>query len=356
MPAPAAGPKAQTALFALLLAGLLAVVLWSSGMGSSFEIPLATRLGIVAGELGLSSTEATPAQRLTVLQIRLPRIVLGLVVGAALAVAGAALQGLFRNPLADPGLIGVSSGSALAVIILLVGANHLPGLDGAGWLSGTWAQALFAMAGGAATTLLVYRMARVGGRTQVASLLLMGIAVNAVAGAIIGLLLHLADAQQMRTFIFWSLGQLRAIGWSYVWPTVLLVLPLTFGLLRYARALNAFVLGEAEACHLGYATQRVKRTIIILAAGLVGVSVAVAGIIGFVGLVVPHIARLLFGPDHRMVLPASALLGALLLVLADIPARTLFAPEEVAIGVVTALVGGVFFFGLLLVAQRKPLA
>ncbi|GGK35233.1 FecCD family ABC transporter permease [Salinarimonas ramus] len=283
---------------------------------------------------------------LVVTGIRLPRVAMGILVGAALAVAGALMQGLFRNPLADPGLVGVSSGAGLAAgITIVLGERLVPaalGIDPFALLP------VGAFLGGLATTLLLYAIATRGGRTSIATMLLAGIALGALAGAASGVLAFMSDDRQLRDLTFWSLGSLGGATWSKlaivapILGATLLATPIL------ARALNALVLGEAEAYHLGIAVERVKTAIVILVAAAVGASVAAAGVIGFVGIVVPHLLRLAIGPDHRVLLPACALLGAALLVLADIVARTLVAPAELPIGIVTAAIGAPFFLWLLL--------
>jgi len=276
--------------------------------------------------------------------IRLPRVALGVLAGAALAVSGALLQGVFRNPLADPGLIGVSSGAALgavAVIVLGISSLGLMTLPLAAFLTGT------------ATTFFVYRLAQRHGRTDVATLLLVGLALNAMAGAATGLLTYLADDAQLRSIVFWTMGGLGGA----LWETVLVAAPwiaVSLALApRLGRALNLFALGETEARHLGIEVEQVKRAAILLAALATGTAVALVGPIGFIGLIVPHIVRLIAGPDHRLLLPACALGGASLLVLADLVARTMAAPAEVPVGLITACAGGPFFLALILRARRQ---
>jgi len=281
-----------------------------------------------------------------ILAVRLPRTLLGLLVGAGLAVAGAAMPGLFRKPLADPGLIGVSSGAALAAVaVIVLGSQGLAVLTQA---CGPFSLPLAAFAGGLATTLLIYRLASRDGHTSVTTLLLAGIAVNALCGAGTGLLTYLADDQQLRTLTFWLMGSLGGATWAEVGSTALLIAAPLLALPFLAPTLNALLLGEAEAGHLGVAAQSVQRLIVALAALAVGAAVAVSGVIGFVGLVVPHLLRLMLGPDHRLLLPGAALLGGSLLLLADLLARTVVAPAELPIGILTALLGGPFFLALLL--------
>jgi len=331
------------ALIPVLIVLLLAAVIVNVGVGAVAISPVQA-VGILLDHAGISTgITYSPQQDAVLWAIRLPRVLLALLVGAGLGLAGAALQGVFRNPLAEPALIGVSSGAsvgAVASIIFgftLLGRASLP---------------LAAFAGALLTTLLVYATSRSEGRTPVETLILMGIAVNAVAGALTGYLTFLADDQQLRSIVFWSLGSLGGA----TWEVVRAVLPfIGLGLLltpRWGRALNLLVLGEREARHLGLNTERTRFALIALAALMTGAAVAVAGIIGFVGLVVPHLVRLIAGPDHRLLLPASALGGALLLLLADLAARTLVTPAELPLGVVTALLGGPFFMWLLYRAKR----
>ncbi len=290
-------------------------------------------------------------QALILWQLRLPRVLMAALIGAALAVSGAAVQAVFRNPLADPGLIGVSSGAALAAIIMIVLGPVL--------FAGYWglrmqlyALPLAAFVGGLLTTFLVYAMASLGGQTRVTMLLLAGIAIAALTGAISGVLTYLADDTQLRGLTFWSMGSLAGITWPMFYATAPWLLLATLLLPCCYAGLNALLLGENVASHLGVNAQWLKRGVIVLAALAVGASVAAAGMIGFIGLVVPHIMRLWLGPDHQRLLPASALAGASLLVLADLAARTLIAPAEVPIGIITALVGSPFFI-LLLLQQAK---
>ncbi len=324
---------------------LVAACLASLGAGAVAISP-AEAAAILLSRLGLPITsDASPAQAGVLLAIRLPRTVLGALAGAGLGVSGALLQGLFRNPLVDPGLIGVSSGAALAAAsVLVLGETFVGGLPEALRL---FVLPLAAFGGGLVTVVMVHRLARVGGRTSIAGLLLSGIALNSLAGAATGLLLFVASDAQLRSVTFWNLGSLGGA----TWPTVAGAAPfLVFALLlapRLARGLNLFLLGEAEAGHLGVDVESLKRRGIALAALAVGASVAVTGVIGFVGLVVPHLVRLIGGPDHRGVVPGAALLGGTLLLLADIFARTAAAPAEVPIGVVTALIGAPFLLWLL---------
>ncbi|MEM7117547.1 MAG: iron chelate uptake ABC transporter family permease subunit [Chloroflexota bacterium] len=283
--------------------------------------------------------------------IRLPRVLLGILVGAALGISGAAIQGLFRNPLAAPGLIGISSGAALAAVsVIVLGATLLEGLSE---LLGNFTLPVAAFLGGVATTFLIYQLASRNGRTSVMTMLLAGIAINAVTGAVIGILTFIADDEQLRSITFWGLGSLGGATWRSLQVAGPMILVALLLLPLLARPLNALLLGETEATHLGINVERTKRLIVLWVALAVGAAVAVTGAIGFVGLVVPHLLRLTLGPDHRYVLPGSALLGASLLLGADLIARTIVVPAELPIGIVTALLGAPFFLWLLLKDRQR---
>ncbi|HZQ35160.1 MAG TPA: iron ABC transporter permease [Dehalococcoidia bacterium] len=330
--------RSRPALFPVLLLLLVGATLLNAGIGA-VRISPPEAVAIVLRHLGLHLDVTVTRQQDAVLwAIRLPRIVMAGLVGGALALAGAVLQGIFRNPLAEPGLIGVSAGSALgAVAAIVAGFTAL----------GPASLPLAGFVGGLLATLAVYRFARYGGRTEVVTLILAGVALNAIAGALTGLLLFLANDAQLRNVVFWQLGSLGSATWTTVGAVAPFVLIGTLVLPRYGRTLNLLVLGEREARHLGVDTERARFLLIAMAALLTGAAVAVAGVISFVGLVVPHIVRLIAGPDHRTLLPASALAGATLLLLADLFARTVALPREIPLGVVTALAGGPFFLWLL---------
>ncbi|WP_178116420.1 FecCD family ABC transporter permease [Pseudomonas brassicae] len=277
-------------------------------------------------------------------QIRLPRTLLGLVVGAVLALSGVAMQGLFRNPLADPGLVGVSSGAALGAAVAIVGGSWVGGIPDA---LAPYLLSLCAFLGGLGVTALVYRLGRRDGQTSVATMLLAGIALTALAGSAVGLFTYLADDATLRTLTFWNLGSLNGASYQRLWPLLLVAVVVALWLPRRAHALNALLLGESEARHLGIEVERLKRELVFCTALGVGAAVAAAGLIGFIGLVVPHLVRLLAGPDHRVLLPASLLAGASLLLFADLIARLALAPAELPIGIVTAFIGAPFFLFLL---------
>jgi iron complex transport system permease protein len=325
-------------LFVLALL-TLAVAVCALGIGPTPISPAQVWAALIPGQQGPSPVDVA------ILQLRLPRVVLALMVGAALAQTGSAMQALFRNPLADPSIVGVSAGAALAAVAAIVLGDSL------GWMQSLSAQfelPLAGFAGGILAAWLVMRLSRHEGVTRPSTMLLAGMAINAVAGAGIGLLIHMADSTALRSLMFWMYGSLGKSGWSEIlWAAPLMLLPVLW-LPREAGALNALLLGEAEAGHLGVDVPRLQRRVLVLVVLAVSASVALTGIIGFVGLVVPHLVRLKTGPDHRLLLPASALLGAILLVVADTIARTAIAPVELPIGILTALTGGPFFLLLML--------
>ena len=304
-------------------------------------------LAIVADTFGLELPwDFSRREEAVLFAIRLPRACLGMLAGAALAVSGASLQGLFRNPLADPALIGVSTGAALAAVgVIVLGSGLADSIVSA---VGPFLLPLAAFAGGLLTTLLVYRIANRDDRTDVATMLLAGVAINAIASAGIGLLVFVSTDQQLRDLNFWLLGSLGGITWAKLLPALPFIALAIVALPMLAKHLNALLLGESEALHLGFHVERTKRVIVVLAALATGASVALTGVIGFVGLVVPHLVRLMIGPDHRLLLPASVLLGAGLMLVADLAARSIVLPAELPIGILTACVGGPFFLWLLL--------
>lgn len=339
------GERARVVLLGLVL--LLALIVFLSVDKGAVEISLAQCLSIIGRRIGLHLPWSfTAQQEATLLTIRLPRVVLGLLVGAGLGISGAAMQGLFRNPLADPSLIGISSGAALAatmvVIIGDVASFSLPPT------LQLFAFPVAAFVGALITTLIVYRLATIAGQTIVATLLLAGIAINALAQAFSGFLTFYATDTQIRSLTFWKLGSLGGANWPALAVAAPFILAPIIIFPRLARPLNALLLGESEAGHLGFDIERVKLLTVVLVALAVGASVAVTGLISFVGLVVPHLLRLLIGPDHRGLLIGSALLGASLLLGADLCARTLVSPAELPIGILTAITGAPFFLWLLL--------
>lgn len=333
-------PSKRVWLIGALAVGLIVAVLANLAIGA-VRIPVGQVVDTLLGTRFAGPTSA--GDRAVLLQIRLPRVVLCTVVGACLAVCGAALQAVFRNPLADPGIIGVSSGAAVGAAAAIVGG--LATFGGA-------TTGVAAFAGGAVAAGVGYLAARHDGRTEVTTLVLTGVAVSAIAGAVVGLFTYVADDTELRTLIFWTMGSLGTATWSGVAAVVPLMLLAILALPWFGRGLNALVLGEREARHLGFQPERLRLAVIGLAALGTGAAVSLSGVIGFVGLVVPHLVRLVAGPDHRLVLPASALGGAGLLLAADLLSRTVAAPAELPVGVVTALIGGPFFLYLLIRTRR----
>lgn len=318
---------------------LLAVCILLSLSLGAFGIPL---LDLLSGSL-------SEQQQAVFYSIRLPRVLLAGFVGAGLAISGAALQGLFRNPLADPQLIGVSSGAALAVAITIVfsGASAVSGLLSLFLLSAA------AFAGGLITCLLIFKIASISGKVSVAHMLLAGIAISAIAFSGIGFLSYISDDQQLRAITFWTMGSLGGALWPSVAVAALVVIPSALVIYKQSQALNLLQLGEEQSRYSGSDPERTKNITIFAIALCVGVCVAVSGVIGFVGLVVPHLIRLSIGPDHRALLPLSALLGAALLIAADTAARTLVAPAEMPVGILTSLIGGPYFLWLLVRQYKK---
>ncbi|WP_233357309.1 vitamin B12 ABC transporter permease BtuC [Halococcoides cellulosivorans] len=291
----------------------------------------------VDGRLAIASTplaSAPEGSTVTIVRsIRLPRIALAAVVGAALAAAGTIMQGLFRNPMADPSIVGVSAGAAVGAVGVIVLPAAIPfGLQTA------------AFTGALVTAFGVYLLATRGGRTPVATLLLAGVAVQTLLGAALSVLL-LHAGHDLERAMYWLMGDLRNATWGEVGVTLAITLFAVAALLPYARSLNVLLLGEGDAATLGIPVERTKRILLALSAVVTGGAVAVAGVIGFVGLIVPHVMRLLVGPDHRILLPTSTLLGATFLVAADTLARS--GPAELPVGIVTAAVGAPFFLALL---------
>lgn len=340
-----------------LALAVIAVLIMFAALTFTFSITTgasdASALNVISALVGLSSGDEALSvrDRIIILDIRLPRAILGLLVGAALAVSGAVMQGLFRNPLADPGLVGVSAGASLGAVTMIVLGTTVFGPLFA--VFGIYTLPIAAFSGGLVTTLILYRIATRNGLTSVATMLLAGIALAALAGAITGLLIFSADDKQLRDLTFWGLGSLAGASWAKIvsaGPVIILALAVVPFL---ARGLNAITLGEAAAFHMGVPVQRLKNIAILSVAASTGAAVAVSGGIGFVGIVVPHVLRLIIGPDHRYLLPASALLGGILLIFADMFARTIVAPAELPIGIITAFAGAPFFLWILLRGRRQ---
>lgn len=331
------------AVTAGMTAALVLVSLYAAGTGA-YHIESGDVVSSILNRLQLGGGALDSVSESVLWDIRLPRIVLALIVGASLGCAGAIMQGVFGNPLAEPGVIGISSGAAVgAVAAISLGLS----------MFGNWTVTVFAFVTGLITVMVVYSLSRAGGRTEVVTLILTGVAVNAFSGAVIGLFIFIADNAELSTIIFWQLGSLAQASWLKVAAVAPCAL---FGLIvapMYARRLDLLSLGERPARHLGVDVERMRIVLILVVALLTAAAVSVSGVIGFVGLVVPHLLRMAVGPGHRFLIPGSALGGALVLTTGDLVARTVAAPAELPLGVLTALIGSPFFFWLLRRTRRK---
>lgn len=343
LPLPPTDSSRRLVLVALAL-GLLAASVAAAGVGQ-LEIPAREVLGSVLHKVGLDwgVLPSHPQGEATLWQVRFPRLVMAAVVGAALATAGTVMQGVFGNPLAEPGVVGVSSGAAVAAAAVIV--FDLTAL-------GPWSIAVAAFVGGLVTTFAVYLLARDNGRTEVVTLVLTGVAINAMAGAALAFLMFLGDTSAREEIVFWQMGSLNGARNDQVWVTLPVALVGIVASMLIARKLDLLSLGDKAARHVGVDVERLRVLAIVLVAVLTAAAVAFAGIIAFVGLIIPHLMRMIVGPGHRALVPASALGGAVLLVLADLWARTAIAYADLPIGMVTALVGGPVFFWLLRRARR----
>ena len=335
---PVRSPAGYRLLMLVLTAALALSCLLALAFGAA-QVPLATVAGIVGEQLGVSTVgDWGRGQAQIVWQIRAPRVLLGALVGAGLALVGGALQAVTRNPLADPHLLGVSSGAVFGAVMVVLFL---------GPFAGTFSLPLAAFAGALGSMLLVLGVASRGGRLESDRLLLAGVAVSFVVMALANLLLYTGDPHAATSVMFWMLGGLGLAQWSLLWLPALGVLAGFALLITLARALNALMSGEQTAVSLGFDTRRVRAQVFVGCALLTGVLVSLSGAIGFVGLMLPHVARRLVGAEHRRLLPACALLGALFMVWVDVGARTLIAPQDLPIGIATAAIGGLFFIVLL---------
>ncbi|MHA2709749.1 FecCD family ABC transporter permease [Vibrio owensii] len=333
----------------LALSGILAFIAVASITVGPMNISFADSLRSLTG----ASSDLAPHIQLVINEIRLPRTILCMFIGAILAICGVVMQGLFRNPLAEPGIIGVSAGAALggafAIVVFADFSQYYPTLMNLAALP------FFAFLGGAITTVLVYWLGTSKFGTSVTIMLLAGVAISALSGAAIGFMNFIADDQMLRDLTLWSMGSLAGANWPGIGLAAVTLVLLMFWFQKKAMSLNALLLGESEARHLGVPVQKLKRQLILLSAVGVGITVSICGAIGFIGLVIPHLGRMLAGPDHRTLLPISALMGALLLTAADMFARVAVAPAELPVGIVTALIGAPFFIYLLFQQKGKIL-
>lgn len=338
------GDRRRLRLLAGAIALFVASLVFAAGYGAVGISPTQI-LAIVLKPVGIDPGWAfSPMQETVFWAIRLPRACLAVLAGTALAISGAALQGLFRNPLADPALIGVSNGAALGGVAAIVFGASIT----ATWFPPEYRLPVAAFAGGLAAVWLVNRLATRDGRTDVPTMLLAGVAINAMAAAGIGAFVFASDDQQLRELNFWLLGSLGSITWDRLVPVAVLAVPGIVFLFAFARFLDAMLLGESETMYLGFEVERTKKLIIVCAAVCTGATVSATGVIGFIGLVVPHVVRMIAGPGHKLLLPLSVMVGASLMLIADIVARTAVLPAELPIGIVTACVGGPFFIWLLM--------
>jgi iron complex transport system permease protein len=347
----------------VLVVALIGAIVLSLALGAVAIDPVAI-VGILADRLGVAGLAPFEPQQASVLTgIRLPRVVLGALVGAGLGLAGAGMQGLYRSPMADPALVGIGSGAALGaaigiVVALVAGPGAVTGVTAVGGdlgLVGALAPVLLAAVGAIVASGLIYRVASASGRTVVAAMLLGGIALNALFGALTGLVVLAVRNPQLRDVSFWTLGGLSGATWRAVILLVLTLIPVAILLWRRGPGLDALALGHASASHLGVDVRRQASVVLILVAVITGVAVSQAGVIAFVALVTPIAARRFLGASTRSVIIGSALLGASVIVLADLVARSIVSPAEAPVGLITAVVGAPIFLWLL-VRDRGALA
>ena len=310
-------------------------------------------LAITLGSYGLSIFDfikgsTTTIQNTVLIEIRLPRVILSAIVGASLGISGAALQGLFRNPLADPGLIGVSAGAALgATLIIVLGGDLFDQYS-----LGIYFIPIAAVAGASLVIFMLYLMTKGFGYEGVTYMLLIGIAINAIAGVGIGILTYISTDAELRSLTFWTMGSFGGVTWPLLTPVIVIILISIMVMIPFSRQLDLLQLGEQEAYRLGIDVQKLKYTVILTCAAAVGASVALSGMIGFVGLVVPHLTRLIGGVNHNFVLPGSAVMGAAIMIIADLIARTIVQPAELPIGLITSAIGSPFFLWLIFRIKR----
>ena len=317
------------------------------------KISISQAFLIVMNKTGIMNNNEgfTAIQESVLWDIRMPRIILGLLVGLALGSAGAILQGLFRNPLVDPGFIGVSSGAAIGAMAAIMFSSLI--LSYTSDFLTPFILPVLAIIGAFITTLLIYRMSKVSGKTNIMAMLLAGIAINALAGSIIGLLVSISSDSELRSFTFWTLGGLDNGSWKISIISAIFILTSFLIIYKIRGKLDIFMLGDAEAYHLGLNVESLKKKIIFIASIMVGISVSFCGMIGFIGLVTPHIIRLFIGPKHKYLIPGSALLGSIILVLSDLICKTVIAPAQLPIGVITSIIGAPFFIWLIFSQKRR---
>ncbi len=336
---------------------LLTIILLISFIYGPVHISLFQIIDILLNQINIKSNFSedgyTSIQNMVLLNIRLPRILLAILVGTGLGTSGAILQGLFRNPLVDPGFIGVSSGAAVGAMIAIMFSAFFSTFINKNLL--VFLLPILAIIGSFITTLMVYILSKVHNKTNIMAMLLSGIAINALSGALIGIFISISTDSQLRSFTFWTLGGLDNADWSVILITsIFIIFPLTI-IYKMKSQLDIFMLGDAEAMHLGINVEWLKKKIILISSIMVGISVSFCGMIGFIGLITPHLIRMIIGPNHNYLIPASALLGALLLTTSDIIAKSIISPAQLPIGVVTSCIGAPFFIWLIY-NQKKRLS
>ena len=341
--------KKYRLIMIIMAAAILVEIVFCTTLGAA-DIPFSSAVRAVLSRFGIFNNIINIADikesHITIItQLRLPRVILCASVGAGLSVTGASFQGIFRNPLADPYIIGASSGGALGAAVAIVLGSKV------GFLSFGMVSA-FAFVGSLAATFIAYILGRTGGKVSIAAIILSGIALNSLFSSVLSLIL-LFNKNQMNQIIYWTMGSFSAAGWDQV----SIVLPgLTIGIIilyLYSRDLNLMLLGEESAVHLGVNTNRLKIIILFTGALITGLSVAVSGVIGFIGIIIPHIIRIIIGPDNRIMIPFAAVGGAMFLMAADGMSRVLISPAEIPVGILTAAIGGPFFIALLLKSKKK---
>ena len=317
---------------------------------SAFCFVIACINGSIAINLSdFLSGEISDLTKIVLLEIRLPRVILAALVGASLGISGAALQGLFRNPLADPGLIGVSAGAALgATLVIVLGSKFL-----GSFMLGSFLLPLGAISGAMLVIMMLYLLTKGFGYQGVTYMLLVGIAVNAIAGVGIGILTFISTDSELRGLTFWTMGSFGGVTWPLLVPAIIIIMISVTSMMTVSRNLDLIQLGEPEAYRLGVDVKRLKYKIILSCAAAVGSSVSLSGMIGFVGLVVPHLVRLFGGVNHNYLLPGSAFIGAALMITADMLSRTMIQPAELPVGLITSAIGSPFFLWLIFRIKRS---
>lgn len=335
-------------LFSLLLLALLAVVSLYMGV---YVFEKQTIAETISGIFNNDGT-VSDSDRFVIIDIRLPRIVMGILIGSALSVSGTCLQGMFRNPLATPDLLGITAGASLfAAITIVLGAYIKPYIPEVFHFS---LLSIMAFIGALITMMLVYRMSTIDGKTNIVVMLLTGVAITALGFAVMGLLIYLSKEEELRDLTFWNLGSLGGATWTKNGILAVVIIVCYSFLINKGKALNAMMLGEKDAEHLGIPVERIKKQIVILTALMIGCCVAFAGTISFVGLIVPYILRLIFRSNYHIILPLSAVWGSLLLLTADTISRTIAPPSEIPIGILTAFMGAPIFI-IILIRSRKTM-